>query len=356
MKKEMMLAGGKTAPGPGNFATFEVEKPVITADTDVIFRVTAVGMCGTDVSIYEWSDTVANEYRPKLPLVLGHEMAGVVEQVGAAVTRFKPGDFITVNEHIFCGECEDCQAGRTSLCANRSILGTTVDGACTSYLKTRERNCFRLPDNVPLYAGALAEPLSVAMHATERLPVKSGDVAVVIGVGMIGLGICMILAKSGVHVVAVGLPKDEHHLQIAKELGAVPVVSAPSGVENILQAVRSFGKDYADVAFESSGSAPGLRNAIEVIRAAGAVCEVGIPHKDIPIDIAGQIVYKEKQLIGSRAFYHATWNKTMKLMEDNAELLDKFITHKLPIERFAEAIDLIKSGEAIRATIIPNEK
>lgn len=356
MSKEMMLAGGKTAPGPGHFETFEIEKPEIENATDVLFRVTSVGMCGTDVSIYEWSDTVAKEYHPKLPLVIGHEMSGIVEEVGSAVTRFKPGDHVTVNEHIFCGECEQCKAGRTCICGNRVILGTQVNGACTKYMVVRELNCFKVPDNVPIYAGALAEPLSVAVHATERLPVHEGDVAVVYGVGMVGLGVCLVLAKAGAHVVAVGLPKDEHHLQIAKELGAVPVTAEKEGVANVLEAVRSFGKEWADISYDCSGSVSGLRNAMEVICPAGAVCEVGIPHRDIPIDVAGQIVFKEKSLIGSRAFYHETWNKTMDLMGKSADLLDKFITHKLPVERFAEAIDLIKSGEAIRAIIVPNEK
>lgn len=356
MSREKMLAGGKVAPGPGHFETFWVEKPEIVNDTDVLFRVTSVGMCGTDVSLYEWSETVAKEYHPTLPLVLGHEMAGVVEDVGSAVSRFKPGDFITVNEHIFCGECEYCKEGRTSLCTNRDILGTMINGACTKYMVVRERNCFKLPDNVPLYAGALAEPLSVATHAVERLPINEGDVAVVIGAGMIALGVCLVLLKSGAKVIVVGLPKDEHHLQVAKELGAIPLVAEKQGTDNIMEAIHSLGKDWADAAYDCSGSASGIRNAMEVIKAAGTVCEVGIPHNDIPIDVAGQITFREKQLIGSRAFYHDTWNKTMELMGKSADVLDKFITHKLPVERFSEAIDLIKSGEAIRAIIVPNEK
>lgn len=356
MTKKMMLAGGKTAPGPGHFETFYVEKPEIKHPTDVLFRVTSVGMCGTDVSIYDWSDTVAKEYHPALPLVIGHEMAGVVEEVGEAVTRFKPGDFITVNEHIFCDDCDFCRTGRTCLCGRRVILGCQVNGACTDYLVVREKNCFKLPDNVPLYAGALAEPLSVAVHALERLPVCRGDVVAVFGIGMVGLGVCLAALKAGAHVVAVDIPKAEEHLKVAEELGAVPVVSAPSGIDNILEAIRGFGKASADKAFDCSGAPAGLRNAIDVVVSGGTVCEVGIPHRDIPVDVAGQIVYKEKTLTGSRAFYQETWNKTIKLMGESAELLDKFITHKLPVERFAEAIDLIKSGEAIRAIIVPNEK
>lgn len=356
MARTMMLAGGKTAPGPGHFETFQIEKPEIKNPTDVLFRVTSVGMCGTDASIYDWSDTVAKEYHPTLPLVIGHEMAGVVEKVGEAVTKFRPGDFITVNEHIFCDDCEFCETGRTCLCQNRTILGCQADGACTDYVVVREKNCFKLPDNVPLYAGALAEPLSVAVHAGERLPIHKGDVVAVFGIGMIGLGVCLVALNAGAHVVAVDIPKAEEHLKIAEEMGALPVVSSPQGVDDILAAIRGLGKNFADKAFDCSGSAAGLRNALQVIGSGGAVCEVGIPHQDIPVDVAGEIVYKEKTLIGSRAFYHKTWEKTMVLMGEKAGLLDKFITHRLPVERFAEAIELIKSGKAIRAIIVPNEK
>ena len=356
MEKQMMLAGGKTAAGPGHFETFYVQKPEITKPDDVLFRVTSVGVCGTDVSIYEWSDTVAKEYHPTLPLVIGHEMAGVVEEVGSAVTKVKPGDYITVNEHIFCNSCPACASGRTCVCENRHILGCQVNGACTDYIVVREQNCFKLPDNVPLYAGALAEPLSVAVHAaSERLPVQEDDVVVVFGIGMIGLGVCLVALNAGAKVVAVDIPKAEEHLKIAEEMGAIPVISTPDGIDNILEAIQKCGKERADKSFDCSGSIPGIRNAIDVVTADGYICEVGIPHRDIPIDVAAHIVYKEKTFLGSRAFYQATWNKTVKLMGECADMLDKFITHKLPVERFAESIDLIKSGEAIRAIIIPNE-
>lgn len=355
MVKEMMLAGGKTAPGVGHFETFEIEKPEIKNDTDVLFRVTSIGMCGTDVSIYKWTDTVAKEYHPQFPLVIGHEMSGIVEQVGSAVTKFKPGDHVAVNEHIFCGKCEQCKAGRTCICTDRAILGCHINGACTKYMVVRELNCFKVPDNVPTYAGSLAEPLSVAVHAVERCPVKPGDVAVVYGVGMIGLGVCLVLGKAGATVLAVGTPKDEKRMLIAKDLGAKTIISKDK--EDVLQVLREMGKvDGADVAYDCSGAPAALQSAIEVIRPAGIVCEVGIPGQEIPIDVAGQLVFKEKQIIGTRAFYHSTWNKTMELMGESADLLDKFITHKLPLERFAEAIDLIKNGEAIRAIICPNDK
>ncbi len=349
-------AGAKVKEGLGNFEVIEIEKPRLRDVDDVLFRVTSVGMCGTDVSIYKWTDTVAREYHPQFPLVIGHEMSGIVEEVGTNVTKFKPGDHITVNEHIFCGKCDQCKAGRTCICSDRDILGCHINGGMTEYMVVRQKNCFKLPDCVPHYAGSIAEPLSVAVHAAERVPVERGQIVVVYGVGTIGLGVCIVLLEAGAKVIAVGVEKDEKRLAIAKELGAVPVVTRRPESADILDVVRALGgTSGADVAFECSGASPALVSALEVIHPAGKVCEVGIPGKDIALDVGGQLVFKEKTVVGSRAFYHSTWDKTMKLLETNADKAEKLITHQLPLEKFADAIDLIQSGECIKAVVCPSK-
>ncbi|MDF2520468.1 MAG: D-arabitol-phosphate dehydrogenase [Clostridia bacterium] len=348
-------AGAKIKEGPGNFSVIEIDKPQLRDENDVLFRVTSVGMCGTDVSIYKWTDTVAREYHPQFPLVIGHEMSGIVEEVGSNVTKVKVGDHITVNEHIFCGKCEQCQAGRTCICEDRVILGCHVNGAMTEYIVVRQENCFKLPDNVPHYAGSIAEPLSVAVHAIERVPAHKGDIAVVFGVGTIGLGVCLVLLEAGATVIAVGVEADKKRLEVAKELGAIPVTTGPEGPKNVLDALQKLGKKGADLAYECSGAAGALINAVQVVKAAGTVCEVGIPGKEIPIDIGGQIVFKEKTIVGSRAFYHSTWEKTMELLERSGDKAEKLITHRLPLEKFEDAIHLITSGECIKAVVCPSE-
>jgi len=345
-----MKAGAKLRAGPGNFGVIEVEKPVLRNGNDVLFKVTSVGMCGTDVSIYKWTDTVAKEYHPQFPLVIGHEMSGIVEEVGENVTRVKIGDHVTVNEHIFCGKCDMCREGRECICENRVILGCHVDGAMTEYMVVREKSCFKLPENVPYHAGSIAEPLSVAVHALERTPVKPGDTAVVYGVGTIGLGVCLVLAEAGATVLAVGVPGDEARLALAKELGAIPVLLGEQAPCDTLQRL---GKKWADVAFECSGAAKALTDAIAVIRPAGTVCEVGIPGGDVPIDIAGSIVFREKTIVGSRAFYHTTWDATMKLLEKCGDKAEKLITHTLPLDEFAKGIELITSGTCVKVVVTP---
>lgn len=349
---EKMKAGAKMREGAGNFEVIELDRPCLRDENDVLFRVTSVGMCGTDVSIYKWTDTVAKEYHPRFPLVIGHEMSGIVEQVGRNVTRIRVGDHVAVNEHIFCGVCEMCREGRTCICEDRVILGCHVDGAMTEQMVVRELNCFKLPESIPLYAGSIAEPLSVAVHAIDRVPAGAGDVAVVFGVGTIGLGVSLVLVQAGVTVLAVGIGGDETRLALAKELGAIPL---QLGKQDLQEELRKLGKKWADVAYECSGAAKALNDAIDVIKPAGTVCEVGIPGKDIPVDIGGKIVFREKSIVGSRAFYHKTWGKTMALLESCGGKAEKLITHKLPLEEFEKGIDLITSGACVKVVVTPSD-
>jgi threonine dehydrogenase-like Zn-dependent dehydrogenase len=346
----LLKAGAKLGAGYGKFGLIDIEKPMLKKTDDVLFRVTSVGMCGTDLSIYKWTDTVAREYHPSFPLVIGHEMSGVVESIGSAVTSVKIGDHITVNEHIFCGKCDMCAAGMENICGDRKILGCHINGALTEYVVVREKNCFKLPGSMPYYAGAIAEPISVAIHATERVPVEQGDTAVIYGVGTIGLALCIVLVEMGVRVFAVGLESDKNRFAVAGEIGATPV-----NIErhDLREELKKHGRKWADIAYECSGSTKALQNALEIIKPAGRVCVIGIPGSDVPIDMGGEIVFREKSIIGVRAFYHNTWNKTMALLDRCGENAEKLITHKLPLREFERAFEFIAKGECIKTMIIP---
>ena len=342
-----ILAGGKTAPGPGHFEIFLIDKPELRDENDVLFRVTSVGMCGTDVSIYKWTDTAAR-YNPQWPLVTGHEMAGIVEEVGANVTRFKPGDFITVNEHIFCGECEACKQGRTSICNNRYVLGCHVNGAMTRYMVVREQNVFKLPDSIPHYAGSIAEPLAVSIHAIERMPAEKDDLVVVYGAGTIGLGVVLALIDQGIKVICADIV--QARLDVAAEFGAIPVNTT---TQDIMDAIRAQGKDFADKVYECTGVEPIVKKSFEIVCNCGSICQVGIPGYPIAIEMGAEVAMNEKNIIGTRAFYHSTWDKAIELMARRPEQCTRLVTHRLPLERFPEAIDMMKSGDCIKIVIEP---
>jgi len=306
-------------------------------------------MCGTDISIYNWTETVAKAYHPEFPLVIGHEMAGIVEEVGKNVTRVKPGDFIAVNEHVFCGECDFCKEGRTSICTSLVVVGCHVNGAMTKYGVIRQKNCFKLPDNIPHYAGAIAEPISVAIHGVERMPVNPGEVVVVLGAGTIGLGVVLALQQSGATVIAADL-RDDMRLKLAGELGAIPVAMEK---EDLMDAINKTGKRWADKVFECVGVDATIAKSIQIVRPGGSICALGIPGAPVPIDIGNGITLSERVMIGVRTFYYSTWDTTIKLLAERGDQAMKLITHRLPLEEFASAIDLIKSGECIKVIINP---
>ncbi len=345
-----MIAGGKLKPGPGNFGLFEIDEPVLRDDDDVLFRVTSVGMCGTDVSIYNWTETAA-KYDPVFPLVTGHEMCGYVEEVGKNVTRCKVGDLITVNEHIFCDHCDVCAEGRTNVCKDRVVLGCHVNGAMTKKVVVRQRNVFKLPENIPAYAGSIAEPLSVSIHAVEMMPADPDDLVVVFGVGTVGLGVILQLLDSGVKNVIAATRHHSQRLELAEEFGAIPVATGEG--EDLMEVIHKFGKDFADKTYECTGAPAVVTQSIETVRPGGKICEVGIPGYPVPVAMGAEIAMNEKTIVGSRAFYHSTWDKTMKLMAHRGDDILKMITHRLPLEEFASAIDLITSGKCIKVVIEP---
>ncbi len=345
-----MLAGGKLKPGPGNFGLFEIDEPKIEKDDDVLFRVTSVGICGTDVSIYKWTETAA-KYDPVFPLVTGHEMSGIVEQIGKGVTQFKVGDHVTVNEHIFCDHCDVCAEGRTNVCKDRVVLGCHVNGAMTRKFKVRERNVFKVPDNIPTWAGSLAEPLSVSLHAVEMLPSDPDDIVVVFGVGTVGLGVILKLVEDGVKTIFAATRHKSQRLDLAEEYGAIPVAMEDQDLAEVMKKVT--GKDLADKTYECTGAAPVVNQCIMVTKPGGKMCQVGIPGSPVAIPMGAEIAMNEKTIVGTRAFYHSTWPKTLKMMEHQGDKALKLVTHRLPLEEFASGIDLITSGEAIKVIIEP---
>ncbi|WP_028307782.1 zinc-dependent alcohol dehydrogenase [Desulfitibacter alkalitolerans] len=346
-----MKAVAKVGSGYGNMSIIDLDKPQITKPDDILIKVKSVGMCGTDLSIYKWTPSVEKEYRPNFPNIIGHEFAGIVESVGRGVSRIKIGDHVTVNEHIFCGICEFCLKNMECICENRPVLGCHIHGGMTEYIVVREKNCFVLPANVSLHAGAIAEPLSVAIHAVERVPAKEDDVVAIIGAGAIGLGLALVLKVLNVkNYFVIGLEQDAMRLELAKEFGAgAIIVGKEDPIEEIQKAT---GKKGPNIVYECAGSVQAVDLAIRICRPSGSVCLVGIADKPNEIDTA-RLVFEEKSIVGSRAFYHKTWETTMKMMAEIGNDAEKMVTHRLPMDSYEEALDLIRTGKAIKVIIEP---
>jgi len=275
----------------------DVPTPEIGSD-EVLIRVGACGICGSDVHGYDGSTG-----RRIPPLVMGHEAAGVVEAVGGDVRDYEKGDRVTFDSTVYCGRCDYCRDGRVNLCDNRQVLGVSCGdyrrhGAFAEFVAVPARILYRLPDQLPLEHAALIEAVSVAVHAVKRSQPKAEDDVAVVGSGMIGLLIVQVLRHSGCRrIIAVDV--DDDRLALAKKLGATDALNAKSSDPATKILTMTGGRGVAG-AWEAVGATATVRTAIHCVRKGGAVTLVGnvSPSVEIPLQA---VVTRELTLYGSCA-------------------------------------------------------
>lgn len=250
----------------------EVPVPVC-GPGEVIVRVRACSICGSDVHGYD-----GQSGRRQPPIIMGHEAAGEIVEVGSDVTAYHVGDRVTFDSTVYCGKCYYCRKGMVNLCTDRMVLGVSCDdyknpGTMAEYAAIQERTLYRIPEGVSFPQAAIVEPLSVAVHAVYNSPLKVGDKAVVVGAGTIGLLLTQVIKAAGAtEVIVVDL--DDMKLEAAKKLGATQTIN--SGREDVAARVLELtGKLGADIAFEAVGITPTLNNAIDSVRMGGNVMMVG---------------------------------------------------------------------------------
>ncbi len=237
---------------------------------DVLVRVAACGICGSDVHGYDGSSG-----RRIPPIVMGHEAAGTVVEVGAEVDRERIGDRVTFDSTISCGECEACREGQVNLCGNRRVFGVSCDeyrqhGAYAEFVAVPQNILYPLPPELPFEHAALIEPVSVALHAVDLLKVRPGERAVVVGSGMIGLLVIQALRVAGCRdVIAVDI--DAGRLQLARELGATHTIDSKrsDAIAAVLELTNGRG---AELAVEVVGNSAALSTAVRSVAAADASC------------------------------------------------------------------------------------
>jgi L-iditol 2-dehydrogenase len=272
-------------------------QPEIAAD-EVLLRVAACGICGSDIHGMDGSTG-----RRQPPLIMGHEAAGTVEKVGANVQGWKPGDRATFDSTVYCGACWYCRRGEINLCDRRRVLGVSCDdyrrhGAFAQYVAVPQHILVALPESVSFRQAAMIEPLSIAFHAVRRTRIALGDTAVVVGAGMIGLLLVQSLRANGCgRIIAVDV--DRRRLDMACKLGAAEGLSSEA-VDVPAEVFRRTGGRGADLAFEAVGIASTLQTAIASVRKGGQVTLVGnlAPSAAFPLQA---VVTRELTVRGSCA-------------------------------------------------------
>ena len=333
--------------GPGQFKTLEEPIPELNSK-DVLIKVAACGVCGTDVHIYQ-GDKGSAEVHP--PVVLGHELAGIVEKVGSEVTGVHVGDHVTVDPNSYCGQCHYCQIGKKQLCTNLYAVGVNRNGGFAEYCSVPEKQCYLLPKDIPLRYGAMAEPLACCLHGIDRANIRAGDTVLVVGGGAIGLMMLQLAKLRGASRVGLSEPVAMRR-DIALSLGADFVIDpAAESLPDALE--QHLGISGADIIIECVGNTTAVRQAFEATKRGSTILLFSVPKPDTTHPLNLMDVYqKELTVIGSM-INPDTHARAAALIASGRIRLDSMITHSFPVEKVQEAIQMQMSDESIKVMIEP---
>lgn len=320
----------------------EVEIPSLSTPDDVLVQVKAVGICGTDLHIFggERADVV-------YPRIMGHELSGVVKEVGSNVTRLKVGDRVVLDPVFACGECEICKAGHENVCSDVKCFGVQMDGGYQDYIAVHEKHLYTFDSSISFEQAALAEPFSIGANIVSRANVNSSDRVVVIGSGTIGL--CVLQAAKGLGAKVLVSDVVDTKLQKAKEIGADVIVNSKK--QSLKEAVEEFTPGGATVVIDCVGIAPLFEQSISLTAPTARVVVIGFdgnPAKIAPVDITK----KELTIIGSRMNCHQ-FPKVMEWLNNGQINADVMISRKYSVDDIQKAFeDTIANGETTVKTII----
>lgn len=333
-----MRAIAKTRAGPG-LETIEAPVPV-PGPNDVLIRIAKTSICGTDVHIHKWDEWAAKTVRP--PMIVGHEYVGHVAAVGPNVTDFHPGELVTGEGHLVCGTCRNCLAGRRHLCKDTRGVGVNRDGAFAEYLCIPQSNVWHADPRIPLDVLSCFDPLGNAVHTALQFDVLGEDVLVT-GAGPIGCMAAAVAKHAGARFVVV-TDLNPDRLSMARRLGATRTVDIRT--EKLPDVQRELGmREGFDVGLEMSGSPSALADMIANMCHGGKIALLGIPPRSFAIDW-NAVIFNMLTLRGiyGREMYE-TWYKMTSMIQSGLDI-SPVITHRLPMERFAEAFELMASGRS----------
>ena len=333
-----MKAIVKPAPGPGLIVR-DVPKPVC-GPADVLIKVRHAGVCGTDLHIAEWDAWAQGRVKP--PLVLGHEFAGEIVEVGSAVTEFQTGQLVTAEGHIVCGHCIQCRTGNGHICQKTQIIGVDRAGAFTEFIAMPATNVMKL-DGIPTEIGAIMDPMGNGFHTVLTADIP-GSVVLVLGCGPIGCFAVGIAKAAGARAV-IAVDVNPKRLKLAEAMGATRAVKPGPEVQAAVMELSE--GNGADVVCEMSGAPSALHEAFRCARYGGRVQLLGIPAGEVPINFATEIIFKGLTIYGviGRKMYE-TWNQMQRFLRSGAFDPKPVITHRFPLDRIDDALAAIKSGDA----------
>jgi L-iditol 2-dehydrogenase len=317
--------------------TADVPEPTIKSDNDVLLKVEAVGVCGSDVHYYETGKIGSQivEY----PFVIGHECAATVEAVGRVVTRVKAGDNIVIEPAIACNDCDQCKSGRKNTCRNLKFLGCPgqAGGCLCEYIVMPEDCCFPIDGKITLEQGILCEPLAIGVYAVKQAFLSNKAAIAILGAGPIGLS-CLVSAKSENVNACYVTEKIEERAEAAAKNGAT--WTGNPNKEDIVKGILRQEPDGLDAVFECAGQQETIDQAVELLKPGGKLMLLGIPRLERISFSIDKIRRKEITVVNVRRQNECT-QTAIDLIADGKINVDFMITHRFKLKQAQEAFDMV---------------
>ena len=320
----------------------EVAEPECAPD-EVIVRVKACGICGTDLHILQ------AEYFSDFPIIAGHEFSGVVEQVGEKVTQFKPGDWVTADPNIFCDRCYYCKINKNNHCLNLQAVGVTRNGAFADLVAVPEKCLFHIPEGLSFQEAAMAEPLACVIYGIQRSNIRPGEKVLIFGAGPIGLLLLCAFQKSGASLVTM-VDISEKKLNLAQELGACAVVLADGSEGSKLRKIAPLG---FEVVVDATGIPAVQEKALHFVQPDGTYLLFGVAPRGATMRVEPYTIFRnDLHIVGSFAV-KKTMQYSLNLLASGAIPANRLISASFVLKDFGLALsEVLNNPDHLKVQIV----
>jgi 2-desacetyl-2-hydroxyethyl bacteriochlorophyllide A dehydrogenase len=317
--------------------SIETVKDPAPGPRDVLVEVAAAGICGTDLHILQ------GEFAPTLPIIPGHEFAGTVVELGSAVTELVVGQRVAVDPSLHCGECYECRRGHGNMCERWAAIGVTHPGAVAEFVAVPVKNCWKVPDSVPLEAAALVEPLSCAVRGYDVLRSQLANHILIYGSGTMGLMMLELAKRVGASTVSV-IDINPERLETAKLLGS----TATATNADLLDRPRGW-----DLVIDCTGVAAAISDGLTRVAKAGTFLQFGVSDYSTRVEIEPFKIYNQEITItGSMAVLHS-FERAGELLASGVLKPEVMISDRFPLEKFPDALNQFRAGIGRKILVTP---
>ncbi|QOS77847.1 zinc-binding alcohol dehydrogenase family protein [Paenibacillus sp. JNUCC31] len=313
----------------------EMDEPE-RAENQALVSIRRIGICGTDLHAYK-----GNQPFFTYPRVLGHELAGVIEEIGPNEAGLKPGDQVSIIPYLHCGHCIACRSGKTNCCVSMQVMGVHVDGGMRERIVVPVSHLIRA-EGLTLDETAMVEPLSIGAHAVRRAAIRPGEQVVVIGAGPIGLGVMAIAKQAGAQVIAIDRNMDR--LERSRSWAGVDFL-VQANEQAVQQVAEITNGDYATTVFDATGNAHSMNEAIQYVAHSGQLIFVGLVKADISFHDP-EFHKREMSILGSRNATREDFEQVMSILREKKWSMDDYITHRASFDQLPDSIDVWLSPDS----------